>query len=84
MMIPCLLVLGVLFLGGDKLFSSGYLWPVLIGVFVIGHIGMIFMGRGKHGKRGGANTEENIDTTSAKPGGTSDKQKEHKHGSCCH
>jgi len=48
MMIPCLLLLGFLFLGGGNLSSSGYLWPILIGVFVIVHVWMMFKGHGGH------------------------------------
>ena len=49
MMIPCLLLLGFLFLGEGKLSSGGYLWPILIGVFVIAHVWMMFKGHGSHG-----------------------------------
>ena len=46
MIIPCLLLLGFLFLGGDKLSWGGYLLPILIGVFVIAHGWMMFKGHG--------------------------------------
>jgi len=78
MMIPCLLLVGVLFLGGGKLSGSGYLWPILIGIFVLAHVWMMFRGHGKHGDTG---TEDKIDDTSAKQSGAKD---EHKHGGCCH
>ena len=42
MIIPCVVLLGVLFLGGGKFPSSGYFWPILVGVFVIVHISMMF------------------------------------------
>lgn len=78
MMIPCLLLLGFLFFGGDKLPSSGYLWPIFIGVFVIAHIWMMFKGHGGHGD---ANIENKSDVTLEK----SDTKDEHKHGGgCCH
>ncbi len=48
MMIPCLLLLGILFLGGDRVSSSGYLWSIFIGIFVIAHIWMMFKGHGGH------------------------------------
>jgi len=48
MMIPCLLLLGFLFLGGGKLSSGGYLWPILIGVVMIAHVWMMFKGHGGH------------------------------------
>jgi len=49
MMIPCLILLGVLFLGGGKLSSGGYLWLILIGVFIAVHIWMMFKGHDGHG-----------------------------------
>ena len=49
MMIPCLLLLGFVFLGGGKLSSEGYLWPILMGIFVIAHVWMMFKGHGGHG-----------------------------------
>src|SRR3989338_7996477 len=50
MMIPCLLLLGVLFFGGVRLFaSSGYLWLIVIAVCVVPHIWMMFKGHGGHG-----------------------------------
>lgn len=75
MMIPCLLLVGFLFLGGGNLSSSGYLWPILIGVFVAAHVWMMFKGHG------GTNTEDNIDNDSAKE---SDIKDEHKHSNGCH
>lgn len=48
MMIPCLLLVGVLLLGGGSLSSGGYIWPILIGVFVIAHVWMMFKGHGGH------------------------------------
>lgn len=70
MMIPCLLLLGVLFLGGAKLPSSGSLWPFLIGGFVLLHVWMMFKGHG-HGKS---------DATKEKQDGSD----EHKHSGSCH
>lgn len=78
MMIPCLLLVGVLFLGGGKLSGGGYLWPILIGVFVIAHVWMMMRGHGGHG---GADTEDKIDDASAKQPGAKD---EHKHSGSCH
>lgn len=77
MMIPCLLLLGVLFLGGGKLSGGGYLWPILIGVFVVAHVWMMFRGHG----HSGTNTEDKTDDASAKQPGVKD---DHKHGGCCH
>lgn len=54
MMIPCLLLLGFVFLGGDRLSSDGYIWAILIGIFIVAHVWMMFRGHGKHG-----NTDDN-------------------------
>lgn len=48
-MIPCLLLLGFLFLDGGKLSGGGYLWPILIILFVVAHVWMMFKGHGGHG-----------------------------------
>ncbi len=79
MMIPCLLLLGILFFGGDKLFSSGYLWPILIGVFVVAHIWMMFKGHGKHNDT----NKDGKMSVSGEPE-TGDGDNKHKHGGCCH
>lgn len=77
-MIPCLLLLGFLFLGVGKLSGSGYLWPILIGVFVVAHVWMMFRGHGGHGD---PNTEDKIDDASVKQPGAND---ERKHSGSCH
>lgn len=88
MMIPCLLLVGVLLLGGDSVSSSGYLWPILIGLFVIAHIW--FMRKGHGGQRDDdGETESNLSAASAVGAdGALKKQpgakEEHKHGGCCH
>jgi len=61
MMISCLLLLGVLFFGGSKLSSSGYLWPILIGAFMVSHVWMMFKGHGGHGKHQDDDTENKAD-----------------------
>ena len=48
MMIPCLLLLGVLFLGGSTLSSSGFIWQILIVIFVVAHLWMMLRGHGEH------------------------------------
>lgn len=80
MMILCLLLLGVLFLvlDGGKLSSSGYLWPILIGAFMVAHVWMMFRGHGGHRD---ADTEEKSDAALEKQ---LDAKNEHKHGGCCH
>ena len=77
MMIPCLLLTVVLLLGGGKLSGGGYLWPILIGVFIVAHVWMMFKGHG----HGGTNTEDKINNISAKQFDTKD---EHKHSGSCH
>ncbi len=78
MMIPCLLLLGFIFLGGGTLSSSGYFWPVLIGIFVSVHIWMMFKGHGGHGD---ADTDTDAKTDVGEESKTKD---EHKKGGCCH
>ena len=75
-MIPCLLLVGVLFLGGGKLSGGGYLWPILIGVFVLAHVWMMFKGHGGHSD---TDTDEK-----ANVGEESKAKDEHKHGGGCH
>ncbi len=58
MMIPCLLLLGFVLLGGDTLSSNGYLWPILIGIFVVAHVWMMFKGHGGHGGDSGRERRE--------------------------
>ena len=84
MMILCLLLLGVLFLGGSKLSSGGYFWPILIGVFVTAHIWMMFKGHGGCGGHSDANMEDKIDDTSAKQLKIKDENNKHKHSGRCH
>jgi len=81
MMIPCLLLLGFLFLGVGKLSSGGYLWPILIGVFVVVHVWVMFKGHGGHKDD---DKEDKIDGTSANQSETKDDNDKHKHGGCCH
>lgn len=52
MMLICILPLVVLLFAGGRLFSVGYLWPILIGAFVIAHLWMMFKGHGGHGDVG--------------------------------
>ena len=81
MMIPCFFLLGILFFSGGKLLSSGYLWPILIGVFVVAHVWMMFKGHRGHGD---ANTKDKINDASVKQPETKDEDNKHKHGGCCH
>ncbi len=57
MMLICALPLIVLLFTGDTRFSAGYLWPLLIGVFVLAHVWMMFKGHGEHGGKSDAHTE---------------------------
>ena len=76
MMIPCLLLLGFLFFGGGKLSSSGYFWPVLLGVFFVVHLWMMLKGHGGHGGSGENNNADGSEQKDAKGG--------RRHGGCCH
>lgn len=78
MMLPCLFLVGFLFFGGEKLSSSGYLWPVLIGVFVVAHVWMMFKGRGCH------KDDDREDKSNAILEKQPDAKNEHKHGGCGH
>lgn len=89
MMLICTLPLVILLFAGGKLFGAGYLWPILIGAFVVGHLVMMFRG---HGGRDNDDTEEKSDTAetqdptnAARPPVQQAKAKsEHTHGGCCH
>jgi hypothetical protein len=82
MMIPCLLLFGFLFLGGDKLSSAGgYLWPILIGIFVVAHVWMMLRGHAGHG---GVNVEDKTGSVSAQEPATKDDDSKHKHSGGCH
>jgi len=59
MMIPCLLMIAVVLLGGNKLGSSKYLWLIVVGVCVVPHLWMMFKGRGCKKEN---NKEEKSDT----------------------
>ncbi len=84
MMIPCLLLLGVLFLGKGTVSSSGYLWPILIGAFVVVHIWMMFRGHGGNGGHIDATTEDTIGNTPAKQSDAKNEDNKNPHSGCCH
>jgi hypothetical protein len=67
-MVLCCLLFGIfLFGGGIVASSSGYLWPVLTGVFIVAHIWMMFKGHGGHSVHGDSTrTKDTTDTTSSK------------------
>jgi len=48
MMLGCVALIAVLFLGGSRLPSGGILWQILIVGFVVAHLWMMFRGHG-HG-----------------------------------
>ena len=67
MMLICMLPLVVLFFIRDKQFSAGYLWPILIGAFVVVHLWIMFKGHGRHddaNEAGETNTSEQPETKS--------------------
>lgn len=67
----------------NNLFSSGYFWPILIGVFIVAHIWMMFRGHGGHRGHSDANTENKIDDTLKKQPETKNEDNKQKHD-CCH
>lgn len=77
MMVLCALPIVILLFAGGKLFSAGYLWPILIGGFVVAHLWMMFRG---HGSQGKDHNEHNAVETEKDKSATSEK-KDH---SCCH
>lgn len=48
MMLPCLLLLAVVIFGGSGLFSSKYIWLIMLGVCVVPHLWMMFKGNKEH------------------------------------
>src|SRR3989344_4941063 len=94
MMLICILPLIVLLFVGRKLFSAGYILPILIGACVVAHIWMMRKGHGEHSD---TNAEEKSDLSAdpstkasvqtgvllEKPD-TKDEHKEDKRGGCCH
>lgn len=76
MMLPCLLLVVVLLLASGKLTSSGFLWPILIGGFVVLHVWMMF--KGHKGHDGSDNAEDQSAT------GKQNASNEHKHSGSCH
>lgn len=78
MMLICIVPLVVLLFAGGKLSSGGYLWPILIGAFVVAHLWIMFKGHGGHSD---ADTEEKSDTALTKQ---PEEKDEHKHGGGCH
>ena len=76
MLVCCLLPIGLLLFAGGTLSSGGYLWLILIGVFVVVCIWMMFKG---HGERKDDGTEDDKADSVGQP-----KNDEHKHGGCCH
>ena len=83
MMIPCFLLLGFLFLGGGKLSSGGYLWPILIGAMVAAHLWMMFRGHGSHGDHHADHTENHTEQNVAEAGKAEPAVHEKKDHSCC-
>ena len=71
MMLPCILLMGFILLGGNKLSSSKYLWLIIVGVCVVPHLWMMFKGHGKCNDKD-TNMENKTDDN------------KDKHNSCCH
>lgn len=79
MMIPCIILLGVLFLSRGKFSSSGYLWLIIVGVCVGPHIWMILKG---HGGPDNVDSEDKTSDPSTKLPETKNRENKHKHGGC--
>ena len=79
MVLCCALPLIFLLFAGSTVFSGGYLWPILIGVFVGAHGWMMWRRHGGHG--GSSDTDTEGKTNAVEESNTKD---EHKKGSCCH
>lgn len=73
------LTLLILWFAGGTLSSSGYVWQILIGVFVIAHVWMMFKGHGGHGS---TDKKEGSDAVSEKQPAA--KNKHTQDGGCCH
>ncbi len=85
MMTTCILLFAaLLFVGiGGGSFLAGYLWPILVGAMVVGHIWMMFR---RHGHV--SSNEENHDVADAKKSSSEnasdvDKKKNNSGHSCC-
>jgi len=70
MLIGAIAIIVLLFSRGT-LFSGGYLWQILIGIFVVAHIWMMFKGHKTNGP-------------SAQEPKTRDENNKRNHGGCCH
>ncbi|KKW11547.1 MAG: hypothetical protein UY50_C0011G0023 [Parcubacteria group bacterium GW2011_GWA2_49_9] len=67
MLICCLLPVGLLLFAGGTLFSGGYLWPILFGIFVVVHLAMMFRGHKKCAATdANTNNETNVGAESRK------------------
>ncbi|OGD24288.1 hypothetical protein A2Z10_02695 [Candidatus Azambacteria bacterium RBG_16_47_10] len=80
MLIGAIAIIVLLFSRGT-LFSGGYLWQILIGIFVVAHIWMMFKG---HGGSDDAHTENKTNGPSAQEPKTRDENNKRNHGGCCH
>ena len=76
MILICVLPLVVLLFAGGKLSSGGYLWPILIGAFIVAHLWMMFKGHGGH-----SDVDEDGETKTPKQPEIKNK---YQHGGGCH
>lgn len=83
MMLICAIPLIILLLAGGTLFSSGYLWPILIGVFVIAHFWMMLLGHSSHSDNSNE-CKKNLQTQDDTQGVDSDHKEHKKHSGYCH
>lgn len=75
MMLICALPLVILLFAGGSRFSTGYTWPIIIGVMIVVHIGMMFKG---HARRDNLDDDRKTDVS-----GEPEKKNKKQHGGCC-
>ncbi len=87
-MIICALLLVILLLAGAKLFSAGYLWPILIVALILIHFWTMLRGHRPQNREHDDDSEQKNNVVnqtsaaqSAHEGHKNDKQK--CHGGCC-
>ena len=85
MMLLCTLPLIILLLAGGNLFPRGYLWPVLIGGFVVVHFWMMLRGHRSHNDNRSSESKDNLQKQDdAQSADSEHKGHKKQHGGCCH
>ncbi|OHB22358.1 MAG: hypothetical protein A3J67_01950 [Parcubacteria group bacterium RIFCSPHIGHO2_02_FULL_48_10b] len=83
MMLLCVLPFIILLFAGGKLFSAGYFWPILIGVFVIAHFWIMLRGHRSHSDDPNE-SKDDLRTQDGVQDVDSEHKERKKHGGCCH